>query len=141
MPSSSSVTVTSKCTVYPSQKSTIKSLKLSVSDLPMLSCHYIQKGVLFTSPHYSINDLVNSLKQSLSVTLTHFPALAGRFETDSDGYVHIVCNDTGVYFIQAKVKHLTVDDVLPPNCDVPHCFKEFFTFDQTISYCGPTSKP
>ncbi|KAL6142251.1 hypothetical protein ACLB2K_060534 [Fragaria x ananassa] len=136
MPSSSSVTVTSKCTVYPNQKSTIKSLKLSVSDLPMLSCHYIQKGVLFHSPPYSINDLVNSLKQSLSVALTHFPALAGRFETDSDGYVHIVCNDAGADFIQAKAKHLSVDGVLPPNCDVPHCFKEFFTFDQTISYSG-----
>ncbi|XP_050380802.1 BAHD acyltransferase DCR [Argentina anserina] len=136
MPSSSSVTVTSKCTVYPNQKSTIKSLKLSVSDLPMLSCHYIQKGVLFNSPPYSTNDLVNSLKQSLSVALTHFPALAGRFETDSDGYVHIVCNDAGVYFIQAKAKHLTVNGVLPLNCDVPHCFKEFFTFDQTISYSG-----
>ncbi|PRQ43002.1 putative shikimate O-hydroxycinnamoyltransferase [Rosa chinensis] len=134
--SSSSVTVVSKCTVYPNQKSTIKSLKLSVSDLPMLSCHYIQKGVLFNSPPYSINDLVNSLKQSLSVALTHFPALAGRFQTDSDGYVHILCNNAGADFIQAKAKHLTVDGVLPPNCDVPHCFKEFFTLDRTISYSG-----
>lgn len=139
MPSSSSfVTVISRCTIYPNQKSTIKSLKLSVSDLPMLSCHYIQKGVLLNSPPYSINDLLNSLKQSLSVALGHFPALAGRFETDSDGYVHIICNDAGVDFIQAKAKHLTVDGVLPPNSDVPHCFKEFFTFDRTISYSGHT---
>ncbi|KAF3449705.1 hypothetical protein FNV43_RR10436 [Rhamnella rubrinervis] len=133
----SSITQVSKCTVFPEQPSSFKSLKLSVSDLPMLSCHYIQKGVLLNSPPYnSINDLVSSLKHSLSSALAHFPALAGRLSTDAHGYVYIVCNDAGVDFIQAKAKHLSVQGILPENDDVPDCFKEFFAFDRTLSYSG-----
>lgn len=133
----SSITQISKCTVFPQQPSSFESLKLSVSDLPMLSCHYIQKGVLLNSPPYnSINDLVFSLKHSLSCALSHFPALAGRLSTDADGYVYIVCNDAGVDFIQAKAKHLSVHAILPENKDVPDCFKEFFAFDRTLSYSG-----
>lgn len=137
---SSSIIVVSKCTIVPEHNATIKSLKLSVSDLPMLSCQYIQKGVLFTSPSYSINDLINSLKQSLAVALVHFPALAGRLSTDDDDHVHILCNDAGVDFIQAKAKHFSVAAILPPDHDVPDCFKEFFAFDRTLSYSGH-SKP
>jgi|UniRef100_A0A2N9FAH2 hypothetical protein len=134
----SSVTLVSKCTIYPQTKSESnnKSLKLSVSDLPMLSCHYIQKGVLLTYPPYSIEDLVHSLKQSLALTLTHFPALAGRLITDPNGYVHIECNDAGVDFIQAKAKHLSTQTIISPRHDVPNCFREFFAFDRTISYLG-----
>ncbi|TQD84423.1 hypothetical protein C1H46_030006 [Malus baccata] len=134
--SDSSVSVISQCTIYPDQKSAIKSLKLSVSDLPMLSCHYIQKGVLLDSPPFSIVDLLPSLKHSLSLALSHFPALAGRFETDADGHVHIVCNDAGVGFVHAKAKNLSLDAVLQPNADVPHCFREFFAYQRTLSYSG-----
>ncbi|KAJ4704489.1 HXXXD-type acyl-transferase family protein [Melia azedarach] len=132
---SSSTTVISKCTVYPDQKSTIKPLRLSVSDLPMLSCQYIQKGVLFTTPPYSIADFISVLKQSLSVTLSHFPALAGRLSTDSEGHVSIDCNDAGIEFIEAKASFLTIHSLLSPG-DVPDFFKEFFTFDRTLSYAG-----
>ncbi|KAM1353178.1 hypothetical protein TB2_032398 [Malus domestica] len=118
------------------KKSTIKSLKLSVSDLPMLSCHYIQKGVLLESPSCSFADLLPSLKHSLSLALSHFPALAGRFETDDDGRVHIVCNDAGVNFVHAKAKTLSVDAILRPNADVPHCFRKFFAYERTLSYTG-----
>ncbi|TXG58766.1 hypothetical protein EZV62_016595 [Acer yangbiense] len=140
---SSSITIVSKCTVYPDEKSNIKSLKLSVSDLPMLSCHYIQKGVLLTQPPSSTSfyDLVSHLKTSLSATLRHFPALAGRFHTDPDGHVRILCNDAGVEFIQAKANHhLNIHNILPNLQDVHDCFKEFFAFDRTISYSGH-SKP
>ncbi|KAI4353240.1 hypothetical protein L6164_002205 [Bauhinia variegata] len=133
----SAATLISKCTIYPDQKSAIKTLKLSVSDLPMLSCHYIQKGVLLTSPPYSIDDLLVFLKHSLSVALTHFPALAGRLMTDDDGYVHILCNDAGVEFVHAKAKHLAISNIYSPSIvDVPNSFKEFFTYDKTISYSG-----
>ncbi|KAL5550062.1 hypothetical protein UlMin_000238 [Ulmus minor] len=134
MPSSAIILV-SKCKIVPEQSSSIKSLKLSVSDLPMLSCQYIQKGVLLNFPPYSINDLINSLKQSLSTALVHFPALAGRLSTNADGHVHIVCNDEGVDFIQAKAKLLSVHSILTRD-DVPDCFKEFFAFDRTLSYSG-----
>ncbi|TKY63455.1 BAHD acyltransferase DCR [Spatholobus suberectus] len=134
---SSSTTIVSKCVIHPDQKSDMKPLKLSVSDLPMLSCHYIQKGVLLTAPPSSFDDLILSLKHSLSVALSHFPALAGRLNTDSDGYVHIMCNDAGVDFIHAKAKHLTLNAVVSPSLvDVHPCFKEFFAYDMTISYSG-----
>lgn len=133
---SSSTTIISKCTIHPDQKSRIKRpLRLSVSDLPMLSCQYIQKGVLLTAPPFSITHFVSLLKQSLSRTLSHFPALAGRLSTDSDGHVSIVCNDAGVDFIHAKAAFLSVNNLLSP-LYVPDSFKEFFTFDRTISYTG-----
>ncbi|CAK9319888.1 unnamed protein product [Citrullus colocynthis] len=134
MPSSTTA-ILSNSTVFPDRKSAIKKLKLSVSDLPMLSCHYIQKGVLLTSPPCSFSDLIFSLKRSLSAALSHFPALAGRLTTDPDGAIYLVCNDAGVDFIEAKAKHLSLDSVLSP-LDVPICFRAFFAFDRTLSYLG-----
>ncbi|KAG6596358.1 BAHD acyltransferase DCR [Cucurbita argyrosperma subsp. argyrosperma] len=132
---SSSVSILSRCSVFPDQPSSLASLKLSVSDLPMLSCHYIQKGVLLPSPPYSVSDFFSFLKRALSATLSHFPPLAGRFSTDSDSHVHILCNDSGVEFVEAKAKHITLNTLLSPG-DVPDYFKEFFQFDHTISYSG-----
>lgn len=133
MPSSS--TVVSRCTVTPESNSSLTTLKLSVSDLPMLSCHYIQKGVLFTEPPMPIDSLVTLLKHGLSQTLTHFPALAGRMITDAKGFVHITCNDLGVEFVHANAKHVTLSDVLSP-IHVPDFVKEFFCFDGVVSYEG-----
>ncbi|XP_068638302.1 BAHD acyltransferase DCR-like [Aristolochia californica] len=130
-----SLSVISKCTVYPAQKSTLGNLKLSVSDLPMLSCMYIQKGVLFTRPPMSINAFVALLKQGLAQTLTHFPPLSGRLVTDASGYVYISCNDSGVHFVHANAGDLTIRDILSPS-DVPDSVKLFFTFDETVSYEG-----
>ncbi|GJU42896.1 BAHD acyltransferase DCR [Tanacetum coccineum] len=141
MPSSSkvandSVTIVSKCTVVPEKNSTIKSLKLSVSDLPMLSCQYIQKGVLLSQPPLPPNPLISLLKLSLSKTLSHFPALGGRLSTDALGHVHILCDDSGVEFIHATATHFQLNKILIQNCDVHPCFKTFFAFDKTLSYAG-----
>ncbi|CAK9148965.1 unnamed protein product [Ilex paraguariensis] len=130
-----SLTLVSKCTIFPHQKSTLPDLKLSVSDLPMLSCHYIQKGGLFTRPPVPIESVVSLLQLGLSQTLTHFPALAGRLKTDCSGYVYITCNDAGVDFIHAVATHIHVRDILSP-ADVPECVKGFFSFDRTVSYDG-----
>ncbi|MBA0842457.1 hypothetical protein Goarm_002280 [Gossypium armourianum] len=135
MPSSPSFTLVSRCTVSPDQISDIKTLKLSVSDIPMLSCQYIQKGVLLTSPPYSFDDLVCFLKQSLSTTLSYFPPLAGRLTTDPDGHVHITCNDAGIDFLVVKSPNISIHNVLVLG-DVPDCVKQFFTFDKTLSYSG-----
>ncbi|GMH27144.1 hypothetical protein Nepgr_028987 [Nepenthes gracilis] len=133
--SSQPVTLVSKCTVLPDQISAMEALKLSASDLPMLSCHYIQKGGLFTRPPVSMRNLIELLKRGLSTALTHFPPLAGRLVTDSDGYVYIACNDAGVDFIHATASRIFVRDVLAP-IDVPDVVKEFFSFDRTVSYDG-----
>ncbi|KAG6437103.1 hypothetical protein SASPL_102013 [Salvia splendens] len=140
MPTSSLVVV-SKCKIYPDLKSTVKSLKLSVSDLPMLSCQYIQKGVLLPPPPLSSADLLSLLKLSLSKTLSHFPALAGRLHTDHAGHVYILCNDAGVDFFHAKAPHLSTETLLPPpDHDIPPAFRRFFQYDSTLSYAGH-SKP
>lgn len=130
-----STTLVSKCSIFPSQKSTLGELKLSVSDLPMLSCHYIQKGCLFTRPPFPISELISLLKRSLSATLTHFPPLAGRLMTDSDGYIYITCNDAGVDFIHANASRVRIRDILG-FIDVPHQVKEFFYVDGTVSFVG-----
>ncbi|KAM7499345.1 hypothetical protein LguiA_023759 [Lonicera macranthoides] len=132
---SESLTLLSESTVYPDCKSTIGDLKLSTSDLPMLSCHYIQKGALFTLPSIPFTDLIILLKNSLSRTLTHFPALAGRLTTDATGYVYITCNDAGADFIQANASHITIRDILSPT-DVPDSIKGFFSLDRILSYDG-----
>ncbi|WJX58844.1 hypothetical protein P8452_44254 [Trifolium repens] len=132
---SSSPTLFSKCTIIPDQKSTIGNLKLSVSDLPMLSCHYIQKGCLFTKPSIPFHNLIPIIKTALSRTLSIFPPLAGRLTTDSDGYVYITCNDAGVDFITANATKLYIHDLLSTT-DVNESFKEFFTFDRKVSYSG-----
>lgn len=127
------LTILSKCTVFPHQKSSLGNLKLSISDLNMLCCHYIQKGCLFTTPSLPSHTLIPHLIDSLSKTLSLFPPLAGRFETDNDGYIYITCNDAGVDFIHATATDITVTDLLSPP-DVPHVFKQLFPFHRKINY-------
>ncbi|XP_031127988.1 uncharacterized acetyltransferase At3g50280 [Ipomoea triloba] len=138
---SSSIVVISKCTVYPEYKSSnSKSLKLSVSDLPMLSCQYIQKGVLLSQPPLDSAALISLLKLSLSKALAHFPALAGRLHTDAKGHVYILSNDEGIDFVHAKAPHLSAAALLPSHADIPPQFRSFFQYDNTLSYAGH-SKP
>ncbi|XP_027159865.1 BAHD acyltransferase DCR [Coffea eugenioides] len=131
----SRTTTVSKCSIFPSEDSTLGDLKLSVSDLPMLSCHYIQKGCLFTRPPFPISDLISLLKRSLSTTLSHFPPLAGRLFTDSDGHIYITSNDAGVDFTHANASHVRIRDILG-SIDVPHQVKEFFSLDGMVSFEG-----
>ncbi|KAJ6726949.1 ANTHOCYANIN 5-AROMATIC ACYLTRANSFERASE [Salix purpurea] len=136
MSSATSLTVVSQCNVFPDKKSTLEDLKLSVCDLPMLSCHYIQKGGLFARhPALPVDSLISHLKQSLSQTLSHFPPLAGRFSTDSNGYIYITCNDAGVDFIHATANNISTQDILCP-LHVPDCVRGFFAFESTVSYQG-----
>ncbi|KAH0887133.1 hypothetical protein HID58_063229 [Brassica napus] len=136
MPSlENSVTVISTNKVFPDKKSTLAELKLSVSDLPMLSCHYIQKGCLFTRPHLTPQELLSHLEHSLSLTLSHFPPLAGRLSTSEDGHVFLSCNDAGADIVFAEAKSVRVSDVIT-GVDVPGVVKEFFSYDRAVSYEG-----
>ncbi|XP_074299416.1 putative acetyltransferase At3g50280 [Silene latifolia] len=129
------VTLVSKSTVFPPQISAMVNLKLSVSDLPMLSCHYIQKGLLFTRPPLPSSAVLSLLKHSLSSALSLFPALAGRLKTNTAGYVYITCNDAGVDFLHAAAKHVYISDILAQK-DVPDVVKQFFAYDGVVSYNG-----
>lgn len=127
--------VLSKCTVFPDRKSDLSPLKLSVSDLPMLSCHYIQKGCLFLKPSFPVSEMLSILKSSLSRTLTQFPPLAGRLTTHEDGSVYITCNDAGADFVHTDGSRIYVSDLLGDG-DVPEAVKLCFAFDRTVSYQG-----
>ncbi|KAM7271112.1 hypothetical protein ACFE04_030326 [Oxalis oulophora] len=130
-------TIVSRSCVVPDQTSDMESLKLSVSDLPMLSCHYIQKGCLFTRPqNISIDVLLSSLRAALANTLSHIPPLAGRLFTDHETkQVFIKCNDQGVEFVHATALHLLIRDVIGPS-RAPECVKGFFACDRMVSYSG-----
>ncbi|KAJ0705279.1 putative shikimate O-hydroxycinnamoyltransferase [Helianthus annuus] len=127
--------IISKTTIYPGTPSTLPDLKLSTSDLPMLSCHYIQKGNLFLRPPFAFSDLLIRLQHALSKALTLFPPLAGRLVTDSNGYVYITCNDAGAHFIHANATHVNVTDIISP-IHVPDCVNGFFAFEKMVSYNG-----
>ncbi|XP_044508760.1 uncharacterized acetyltransferase At3g50280-like [Mangifera indica] len=131
----SSPTLVSKCTIFPDKKSTLEDLKLSVSDLPMLSCHYIQKGGLFTRPNLTIDALVSILKRALSQALSHFPPLAGRLKTDSNGNICVTCNDAGAEFVHKSATEFFIRDIIAP-IHVPEIVKSFFALDRTISHDG-----
>ncbi|KAI3809123.1 hypothetical protein L1987_25092 [Smallanthus sonchifolius] len=127
--------IISESTIIPAIKSILPDLKLSTSDLPMLSCHYIQKGNLFLQPPIAISDLLILLREGLSNVLTSFPPLAGGLVTDADGYVYITCNDAGAQFVHANASHITVNDIVSP-IHVPEFVKSFFAFEGMVSYDG-----
>ncbi|XP_062207485.1 uncharacterized acetyltransferase At3g50280-like [Phragmites australis] len=133
----SGITVVSSQHVRPDGASAIGDLTLSVSDLPMLSCHYIQKGIFFPAPDLPMSSLVSLLVSSLSRALTVVPALAGRLVTLPDDRIVIRCNDAGVEFYHAVAPSLSLDDFLVPDADVPTKLTEdLFPMDRTVSYDG-----
>ncbi|MQL90161.1 hypothetical protein Taro_022756 [Colocasia esculenta] len=142
------VALVSNCVVCPSRKSAMGDLKLSVSDLPMLSCHYIQKGLLFPKPPLPVQHLLSLLRFSFSRALTFFPALAGRLVTHTDGRIFISCNDSGVPFSHytlaaatgpagGPVLTLSQVTLAVSTADVPAAVKNFlFDLDGAVSYEG-----
>ncbi|KAL2527827.1 HXXXD-type acyl-transferase family protein [Forsythia ovata] len=132
---------------YSSEESK-KPVYLAPWDLMMLSVHYIQKGLLFPKPpgfnddENSFKDLLQKLKDSLSVTLVHFFPLAGRLATLQQDEpplytIYIKCaNSPGARFIQASL-NLSVSDILSPT-DVPPVVQSFFDHDRAINHDGHT---
>lgn len=136
-PPPSGIAVVSRQHVRPDAASATGDLTLSVSDLPMLSCHYIQKGLFFPAPDLPMPSLVSLLASSLSRALAAVPALAGRLVTLPDDRIVIRCNDAGVDFYHAVAPGLSLDDFLVPDADVPtKLTKDLFPMDRTVSYEG-----
>ncbi|XP_072976254.1 uncharacterized protein [Typha angustifolia] len=132
----SSVTVLSNCTIYPDSTSIIEDIRLSVSDLPMLSCHYIQKGLFFSRPPIPIDFLISRLKSTLSLSLSLFPALAGRLVTLPDGRIMISCNDSGAEFTHAIAPSFNLSLLLPSSSDVPPIVRSLFPHEGVLSFDG-----
>ncbi|KAL9313020.1 hypothetical protein ACSQ67_018472 [Phaseolus vulgaris] len=117
-------------------------------DIAMLSAHYIQKGLLYKKPeplvnqHDFIENLLEKLKHSLSLTLSHFYPLSGRLVThktkDPPFYaVFVDCtNNSGVRFIHATLD-MTISHILSP-LDVPPIVQSLFDHDRALNHDGHT---
>ncbi|KAJ6828010.1 putative acetyltransferase-like [Iris pallida] len=144
----------SKCTVKPApppphSAAAVENLPLSVWDVAMLSTHYVQKGLLFSTPLPSVDHLAHKLKSSLSLALRHFHPLAGRLATERapDGsglHVSIDCSADrgGAEFIHASATGVTVAQVLAgggggtTSRDVPSFVRDFFPYNLAPSHDG-----
>ncbi|KAJ6804806.1 putative acetyltransferase-like [Iris pallida] len=144
----------SKCTVKPApppphSAAAVENLPLSVWDVAMLSTHYVQKGLLFSTPLPSVDHLAHKLKSSLSLALRHFHPLAGRLATERapDGsglHVSIDCSADrgGAEFIHASAASVTVAQVLAgggggtTSRDVPSFVRDFFPYNLAPSHDG-----
>ncbi|XP_021765466.1 uncharacterized acetyltransferase At3g50280-like [Chenopodium quinoa] len=119
---------------------------LAPMDLGMLFAHYIQQGLLFAKPsnlgdeQFSIHKLLQSLKDSLSLTLVHFYPLAGQLtslmdEAGQKCLVYVDCNKgPGARFIHATLD-MTISDILLPT-DVPEVVQSFFDHEGAVNYDG-----
>ncbi|KAH1057801.1 hypothetical protein J1N35_035866 [Gossypium stocksii] len=145
----SSVRIISECYVTPQHVSdqSKQPYYLTIWDIVMLSANYIQKGLLYAKPENSceenlINNVLDRLKQSLSIALVHFYPLAGRLatkieENPKSHFVFVDCNNSpGAKFIHAAVD-LSVSDIVSPTY-VPLVVQSFFDHDRAVNYDGHT---
>ncbi|KAK7410050.1 hypothetical protein VNO78_00529 [Psophocarpus tetragonolobus] len=118
---------------------------LSPWDVILLSYHYIQKGLLFKKPvdeQDFIENLLEKLKTSLSLALSHFYPLAGRLVThktqDPPSYSFFVdCkNSSGARFIYASLD-MTISHILSP-VYVPPIVHSFFDHHKAVNHDGHT---
>ncbi|XP_016729725.2 protein ENHANCED PSEUDOMONAS SUSCEPTIBILITY 1 [Gossypium hirsutum] len=145
----STVRIISECYVTPPHVSdqSKQPYYLTTWDLVMLSVQYIQKGLLYTKPENSceenlINNVLDRLKQSLSIALVHFYPLSGRLvtkieENPKSHFVFVDCTSSpGAKFIHAAVD-LSVSEIVSPTY-VPLVVQSFFDHDRAINYDGHT---
>jgi hypothetical protein len=134
---------------YPPIENSKQICYLAPWDIVMLSSHYIQKGLLFKKPTSSslnqqhfIENLVDKLKHSLSLTLFHFYPLSGRLVTqktqDPPSYTIFVDrkNSDGAKFIHSTLD-ITIKDILSP-VDVPPIVQSFFDHHRAVNHDGHT---
>ncbi|KAJ7565476.1 hypothetical protein O6H91_02G062700 [Diphasiastrum complanatum] len=126
------VEVRSVSTVLPA-KPTPPTDRYFLSNLDQVFSGQWYMNTVYYFPPPEISDpqkLVDSLKESLSKTLVHYPVLSGRVKTGEDGRLEVDFNDEGVPFKEAHV-HARFDDWE----DIKDCpFElELNTEDTTIS--------
>ncbi|QCE16518.1 uncharacterized acetyltransferase At3g50280-like [Vigna unguiculata] len=138
----------SECFVkpHPSDHFSDQICNLTPWDIAMLSVHYIQKGLLFKKPETLVDEnefiqnLLEKLKHSLSLTLSHFYPLSGRLVThktqNPPSYtVSVDCkNSDGARFIYATLD-VTISELLSP-VDTPSIFQSFFDHHKAINHDG-----
>eukprot|EP01018_Ginkgo_biloba_P034307 Gb_37972 [translate_table: standard] len=123
-----------KTTIYPARPSQPQQCRLSVPDLQLLCCNYIQKGLLYAMPTSNFEETINLLQSSLSEALVYFYPLAGRLSTSPDKVWYIDCNDSGAEFIEASAEHVGLAEILVP--DVPPLVRDLFALNGALNLEG-----
>ncbi|CAH2043183.1 unnamed protein product [Thlaspi arvense] len=106
-------------------------IHLTPWDLFFLRSDYPQRGLLFPKPDPE-TDIISQLKSSLSVALKIFYPFAGRLaktenEDDETASFIVDCDGSGVKFVHASAKTVSVSDVLEPaDGNVPGFLSRFF---------------
>lgn len=130
----------------------LKPYHLAPLELALLSWHAPHFGFMYTKSSekhnysdFSIHSFVESIKESLSLTLVHFYPLAGRLvsEIDEDKHesiVYVDCNKgLGARFIHAALD-MTISDILSPK-DFPSVVRSFFDHGEKIVNYDSHTKP
>jgi hypothetical protein len=144
--SAPSLKLVSECFIkpYPPIEDSKQICYLTPWDIVILSLHYIQKGLLFKKPtsylkqQHFIENLVNKLKHSPSLTLFHFYPLLGRLVTkktqDPPSYtIFVDCkNSDGTKFIHSTLD-ITINDILSP-VYVPNIVHSFFDHHKALNH-------
>lgn len=129
------VQLVGRCAIIPVRPSPRQRSKLSIFDLQLLYCHYIQRGLIYSSmPKHDFGSTVELLRRSLSEVLVFFYPLAGRLTTLADGVIYVDCNDAGVEFIEASADDLSVAEII--TTDVPPVVKQLFALNGALNLEG-----
>ncbi|XP_057845187.2 BAHD acyltransferase DCR [Cryptomeria japonica] len=127
--------INKKRTIYPAAPSEAQQIKLSCLDLTMLFAHYSQKGLLYQTPADDFSYYVDHLAEKLPEVLVKFYPLAGRLTTSPlDGGIYILCNDSGVEFIEATAKDLSIADLT--TAEVTPAVEELFALNGAVNFEG-----
>ncbi|CAA7056874.1 unnamed protein product [Microthlaspi erraticum] len=106
-------------------------IHLTPWDLFFLRSEYPQRGLLFPQPDPE-TDFIARLESSLSLALKVFYPFAGRLlktdnDEDSTASFCVDCDGSGVKFVHASAKAVSVSDVLEPEGgNVPGFIRSFF---------------
>ncbi|XP_074291119.1 uncharacterized protein LOC141617886 [Silene latifolia] len=143
---STQIKMISECFVRPKHETEASKQPyfLGPLELIFLPAHQIQKGLLFsTKPENIHSDLIETLKDSIAISLVHFYPLAGRFSIkelldDNANWVFLDCTKGP----DARLVHVTVDirvsDIIS-SVDVHPIVRSFFDLgEKSINYDGHT---
>ena len=129
------VQLVGRCAIFPVHPSPPQRSKLSILELPLLYCHYIQNGLIYSlKPKHDFESALELLRKSLSEVLVFFYPLAGRLTTLADGVIYVDCNDAGVEFIEASADGLSVAEIIAS--DVPPVVKQLFALNGALNLEG-----
>ncbi|XP_057845188.2 BAHD acyltransferase DCR-like [Cryptomeria japonica] len=129
------VRINRKRCVFPSTPSVAQQIKLSCLDLQMLFISYNQKGLFYQIHADEYSSYVDRLAETLSEVLVKFHPLAGRLTTSPlDGGIYILCNDSGVDFIEATAEDLSIEDLT--TAEVPPAVEELFALNGAVNFEG-----